>query len=608
MKYQREPAAAPSLGFGPARAVTPKSATTTRARIDGAVRLGDTIIVRGWAADEARLQFFADGHARDGTLLRYEREDVRVALSLPASSSPPGFLLIVAATEPTTDAVLRIETGPKDAPRIAFLTVDLMDEDIEPALELPLDTLAALLDAGWDDPTVRAVVLPRVPAQATRACLGHLEVTIGLNEHGGFVAGWIVAPKRAQLVLMDDFGNSLALVDASRFDRTDIHQAFGGEFGSKCVEAGFVQRWPHPASPGSRLRLLARVDGAIYFLHDGSWARGTADPVALARTIFGVPCPQDRLLDRISRHDAPLIESLQSVRARTLEELPTERWQFGPAPKAPRVSVIVPLYARWDFVEHQLVEFARDPFFEEEAELIYVVDDPNLLTPLKSHAATLNKLYGRSFSVVWGHVNRGYSGANNLGASYARGEHLCFLNSDAFPNESGWLQQLIDALENNKGFGAVGPRLLFPDGGIQHAGMAYEFDPAHGVHLNKHPLLGLDPAFDRTTGLAERAGITGACMVMRKDVFENVGRFDTGFLIGDFEDSELCLRIRSHGYKIGYLPTVELTHLERQSMRSIGEDGFRSQVVLLNAHRQERLWGHLLSSTSESSNANQVRS
>jgi len=274
-----------------------------------------------------------------------------------------------------------------------------------------------------------------------------------------------------------------------------------------------------------------------------------------------------------------------------LAELPVTGKQLGEAVSQPMVSVIVPLYGRTDFVEHQLIEFAEDPWFHSHVELIYVLDDPSLVEGFISEAAFLHKLYRLPFSWVWGSVNRGFSGANNLGASRALGEYLAFLNSDAFPQRVGWLEALVHVLATRPDIGAVGPRLVFADGSIQHAGMEFVRRDELGVWVNHHPLMGLDPSLDRHTELAIVPAVTGGCLVMRHADFERVGGWDTGYLIGDFEDSDLCLKLGAEGLKSAYLPTIQLTHLERQSFKLLGHDQFSSCVVIYNAVRHQERWG-----------------
>ena len=106
--------------------------------------------------------------------------------------------------------------------------------------------------------------------------------------------------------------------------------------------------------------------------------------------------------------------------------------------------------------------------------------------------------------------------------------------------------------------------------------------------------MGLDPSLDQRPGVTNVPAVTGACMALRRSDYDQVGGWDTGFLIGDFEDSDLCLKLRQAGLSSAYLPSVELTHLERQSFRLLGEGDYRTKVVIYNALRHQQRWQGLL--------------
>ena len=135
---------------------------------------------------------------------------------------------------------------------------------------------------------------------------------------------------------------------------------------------------------------------------------------------------------------------------------------------------------------------------------------------------------------------------------------------------------------------------LFADGSIQHAGMEFMRRDELGIWVNHHPMMGIDPRLDPNQGLALMPSITGACLAMRRSDFDRLGGWDTGYLIGDFEDSDLCLKLRSDGLKVAYLPSVQLTHLERQSFKLLGQDEFRTRVVIFNAVRHQTRWQHVI--------------
>ena len=136
--------------------------------------------------------------------------------------------------------------------------------------------------------------------------------------------------------------------------------------------------------------------------------------------------------------------------------------------------------------------------------------------------------------------------------------------------------------------GVVGPLLLFEDGAVQHRGMYFEQLEEYGnwffcQHLDK----GL-----RYSGNGEMEyfiSITGACMMLRRELAVQVGGFDETYAIGDFEDSDLCLKLVTQGYKCGVDPSVVLYHLERKSQLS-GALTWRANLTAYNAWQHERRW------------------
>jgi cellulose synthase/poly-beta-1,6-N-acetylglucosamine synthase-like glycosyltransferase len=144
-----------------------------------------------------------------------------------------------------------------------------------------------------------------------------------------------------------------------------------------------------------------------------------------------------------------------------------------------------------------------------------------------------------------------------LGASHTTGEILIFLNDDVVPLEPAWLERLV-AQAVRPEVGAVGARLLYPSGAIQHAGMAIGIMDGVG-----HPHRGL--AAGRYWGWVdmrrEVSAVTGACMAVRRSVFEELGGFDDAFP-SNYNDADFCLRARRAGYTILYEPAARLRHDE----------------------------------------------
>src|SRR5262249_12963633 len=140
-------------------------------------------------------------------------------------------------------------------------------------------------------------------------------------------------------------------------------------------------------------------------------------------------------------------------------------------------------------------------------------------------------------------------------------------------------------------------RLLFEDGSIQHAGMSFRASTAvAGCWENDHPGKGLPAAFDPHPGIAAVPAVTAACLILDRALFRELGGMSEEYVIGDFEDSDLCLRVQEQGWNICYTPEIELFHLERQSMKLIGEGeaAWRQSLTLYNMWKHSRRWGPLI--------------
>jgi GT2 family glycosyltransferase len=169
---------------------------------------------------------------------------------------------------------------------------------------------------------------------------------------------------------------------------------------------------------------------------------------------------------------------------------------------------------------------------------------------------------------------------------------VCFLNSDVFPTGPLWLDRLASHLEADPTLGAVGPMLLYEDGSVQHEGMTLQRLPQFGNwFFGDHPRKAMKP--EAAAGLRDCVGITGACMVLKHMTAEALGGFDDGYVIGDFEDSDLCLRLQQHGLRCAVDLGEQLYHLERKSQLSAALR-WRMNLTVYNAWLHHQRWGSLL--------------
>lgn len=282
---------------------------------------------------------------------------------------------------------------------------------------------------------------------------------------------------------------------------------------------------------------------------------------------------------------------------------PAEHKLFGKAPGQPELSVVVPLYGRVDFMEYQLNWFnawqRRKGRDRAALQLIYVLDDPRLKQECLALAKRCNTLYAMPFELVLNPENLGFAGANNRGAGFAKAPLLLLLNSDVLPAHDDSLELMLRAMQQHLGqIGALGARLLFDNGAIQHQCMAFVheayLDGELGrVWLNEHPLKGVKlPAIEGTSQpLLEMEAVTAACLMLDTERYRQLGGLSSHYIVGDFEDSDLCLKLRSRGLPSLVDRAASFYHLERQSLHlATYSDGMKSKIVAANAITHHQRW------------------
>jgi GT2 family glycosyltransferase len=156
-----------------------------------------------------------------------------------------------------------------------------------------------------------------------------------------------------------------------------------------------------------------------------------------------------------------------------------------------------------------------------------------------------------------------YSKINNRGAAQASGEILLFMNNDVEVIGPGWVREIVaHALRSD--IGCVGAKLLYADRRLQHAGVVLQPGP-DAIHvfrqMHEHDL-GYDA---QLAGVRSYSAVTGACLAVRRSIFEEVGGFDERGLKIAFNDVDLCLKVDEHGYRNVCTPFEPLFHLESAS-------------------------------------------
>ena len=192
--------------------------------------------------------------------------------------------------------------------------------------------------------------------------------------------------------------------------------------------------------------------------------------------------------------------------------------------------------------------------------------------------------------VRWDHPFN-YSAINNFGAQQAKGSILGLINNDIEPINSDWLSEMVSHAVRPE-VGCVGAKLYYPNHKVQHGGVILGIG---GVAGHSHKFADRDaPGYFYRLMLAQNlSAVTGACLLLRKEVFEAVGGLEEQHLEIAFNDVDLCLKVREAGYWNVWTPHAEAIHHESVSRGK--EDTpekqarFASEVAYMKKRWQHRL-------------------
>ncbi len=406
------------------------------------------------------------------------------------------------------------------------------------------------------------------------------------------IVGWMLVRPGLIAAMRVRCAGRLSAIDMSTAffwtERPDVIESVGRDHGYEDTRCGFVARIPTPAPSGEQLYIEIQTTS-------GETAckpipRGRLEGVPAIKRLLG--CFETQYADVDFIYDHVLGPAVSVLNARRLKARPrVSPVQLGSPVARPRYSVIIPLYGRIDFMEMQMAVFATIGL-SRDVEIIYVLDDPPKTRATQSLAASLHARFRLPFKVLCLSHNMGFAPANNIGLAVATGEFVCFLNSDVLPTSADWLERLAAHLDADSSLGVVGPLLLFEDRSVQHQGMFFKglpqfgnwFFPHHtrkGFHRPRH------------TGLVRLNAITGAAMLLRRKDALDLGGFDEAYVIGDFEDTDLCLNLRSSGQGAAVDFGVAMYHLERKSQAS-SADTWRTNLTLYNCWVHQRRWAETI--------------
>lgn len=249
----------------------------------------------------------------------------------------------------------------------------------------------------------------------------------------------------------------------------------------------------------------------------------------------------------------------------------------------PLVSILIP---NKDYTADldKCIRSIQDKSTYSRFELI-IIENNSELPETFAYYDSIQKEFSNVKVVQWnGPFN--FAAINNFGFSFAAGEYILMLNNDVEVLTPNWLEEML-MFAQREDVGAVGAKLYYPDDTIQHAGIIVGIGNTAG-HAHK--------GFPRTDGgyihrltiAQDLSAVTGACLMTRRSVWEQLGGMDEDFVVA-FNDVDFCLRIRQAGYLVVFTPYAELYHYESKS-RGYDDTPEKKQRLDREATRLRSRW------------------
>lgn len=271
--------------------------------------------------------------------------------------------------------------------------------------------------------------------------------------------------------------------------------------------------------------------------------------------------------------------SRRGIKAKVTTGLNFGTWRIKyDVDEMPKVSIIIPTKDQKNLLKRCIKSIERNTAYKNYE--IIIVDNQSIKEETTSY---LNSL---PYTVIKYELPFNFSKINNKALSHASGDLLLFLNDDAAPLESNWLSEMVSiCLQDNVGI--VGSKLVLTNNTIQHAGIVLlktgaGFHPLQGIAANSPGYFGF------LNTIRNCSAVTGACLLIRKDLFVKVGRYDENFDLY-YGDVDLCLKTLKEGYRVVYTPYAKLLH---QGSSSIKEHT-RSFFAVENHYHFIKKWPYL---------------
>ncbi len=261
-------------------------------------------------------------------------------------------------------------------------------------------------------------------------------------------------------------------------------------------------------------------------------------------------------------------------------DAPTLDWSLPSV--LPRVSIVVPTRDRLDLLRPCIDGLLDDTDYDDIE--IVIVDNESTDKPTLAYLKKIAR-DPRVTVVKWAGAFD-YSAINNFAVAQTSGPLVALLNNDIKVIEPGWLTAMVRQVLRPD-VGAVGARLLYADGSLQHAGVVLGIGAASHIYKT---LPADHCGHDGRLSVAhDVSAVTAACILVRREVWDEVGGLSLEFPVA-YNDVDLCLAIRAAGYRVLYEPRATLYHLESQS-RGLDDAGDKKKRLAKDRDRLLAKWG-----------------
>lgn len=338
--------------------------------------------------------------------------------------------------------------------------------------------------------------------------------------------------------------------------------------------------WPQVAELDTwlaRLALLASALPAMSCVHLGGILYHGATPQALDVQGGYASLVRERLAGE---------PSVAEVSAGLLPDTARVRWAF-PEP-IPLVSLLVPTRDGVDILKpcvDAILERTDYRHFE-----LLILDNQSSCPETLAFMAEVEQRDSRVKVLRWNHPFN-YSAVNNFGARHARGEIIGLINNDVEPTDGAWLTEMVSQVRRPE-IGCVGAKLYYPNDTVQHGGVVLGVG---GVAGHAHRFFQRDEAGygGRLKLVQNLSAVTAACLLLRREVFEQVSGLNEADLAVAYNDVDLCLKVQAAGYRNLWTPYAELYHHESIS-RGADDTPAKRARGLKEARYMRHHWAEVL--------------